>query len=192
MTDQKIRAFTIVELLVVVTIIGILAAAVTVSVLGFRAQSRDSRRAADFNTMEKTLAAYYADHFAYPSESACDASVGQDADSTCPPAGSGMSTPVGRWDSNSLFYGDLVPGYISALPVDPLNIVDPVNNISYYYYYEPTNGAATGVYPDKQCFTWIYALESGGRRVVREDVGDVSWNTTYPNTCESLNPAVTY
>lgn len=186
MTDQKIRAFTIVELLVVVTIIGILAAAVTVSVLGFRAQSRDSRRAADSNTMEKTLAAYYADYFEYPDEYICDSSYGSDNDNVfpptpgCPPVGTGTSNPLGAWDKSSTFYQSLVPKYISTLPVDPINDIDPdpVNGMNYYYQYEPSNN------PKGECFFWQYWDESGGRTSVRNDIGDLSYSSSTPKACD--------
>lgn len=167
MIYQKIRAFTIIELLVVVTIIGILAAAVTVSVLSFRGRSRDSRRAADFSTVEKTLAAYYSDHFSYPDEYICDSSYGSDDDNIfpptpgCPPVGTGTSNPLGEWDKSSTFYQSLVPKYITTLPVDP------TNDASYYYQYEPSNN------PVGQCFYWIFYTESGGRMAVQNDIGDL-------------------
>lgn len=179
MIYQKFRAFTIVELLVVVTIIGILAAAVTVSVLSFRGRSRDSRRADDFSTVEKTLAAYYADHFAYPGETdpsnntiICDSSYGADFDAGCPPDGNNSSNPLGQWYQVSTFYSSLSPTYISTLPVDP------INDINYYYQYEPSNN------PSGQCFFWQYWNESGGRRAVRNDIGDLSSSTSAPPLCD--------
>ncbi|KKQ90327.1 MAG: general secretion pathway protein G [Berkelbacteria bacterium GW2011_GWA2_38_9] len=168
MAYQKIRAFTIVELLVVVTIIGILAAAVSVSVLSFRGRSRDSRRAADFSTIEKTLAAYYTDHFEYPGETdslnnniVCDSSYGADFNTGCPPDGNASSSPLGQWYKDSTLYSSLSPTYISTLPVDPLN------DTFYYYRYEPSKN------PARQCFLWEYWTESGGRTNVPNNIGDL-------------------
>lgn len=179
MIYQKIRAFTIVELLVVVTIIGILAAAVTVSVLSFRGRSRDSRRTADFSTVEKTLAAYYADHFAYPGEIdpsnntiICDSSYGADFDGGCPPDGNNSSNPLGQWYQVSTFYSSLSPTYISTLPVDP------INDTSYYYRYEPSKN------PARQCLLWEYWKESGGRTNVPNNVGDLSSSASVPPLCD--------
>lgn len=177
MIYQKFRAFTIAELLVVVTIIGILAAAITVSVLSFRGRSRDSRRAADFSTVEKTLASYYSDHFAYPGETdplnntvICDSSYGADFDTGCPPDGNASSNPLGQWYQDSTFYSSLSPTYISTLPVDP------INNTSYFYQYEPANPILG---PDWQCYTWVFRTERGGASAIYQDIGDTNFDPNH-------------
>lgn len=160
MIDQKNKAFTIVELLVVVTIIGILASAVTVSIIGYQRKARDSRRGADLSTIEKTLASYYSDNFVYPPyTSGCESSVGTGINNAplpvCPP----LIISTG-WDQTSNFYQNLVPKYISTLPVDP------INDATYYYRYR-TSAAPLG-----QCFFWVYITESGGTNTIGTSVGD--------------------
>jgi len=114
----------------------------------------------------------------YPQETiGCDSSYGTDTDNimpnpTCPPTGTGTSTPLGRWDQASLFYTDLVPTYISTLPADP------INDNSYYYRYEPSKT------PARQCFLWEYWTESGGRTNVPNNIGDLSSSTNVPPLCD--------
>ncbi len=58
--------FTIVELLIVVVVIGILAAIVTVAYTGIQSAARDSSRVATLNQLQKALELYYASNSQYP------------------------------------------------------------------------------------------------------------------------------
>lgn len=58
--------FTIVELLIVIVVIGILAAIVIVAYNGVQARARDARRLADIQTVNKALQLYYIDNGSYP------------------------------------------------------------------------------------------------------------------------------
>jgi prepilin-type N-terminal cleavage/methylation domain-containing protein len=60
------KGFTLVELLVVVAIIGILAAVSVVSLNTARARARDSRRVADVRQIQTALELYYNDMGTYP------------------------------------------------------------------------------------------------------------------------------
>jgi general secretion pathway protein G len=60
------KAFTLVEILVVIAIIGLLATIVAASVSAARAKSRDSRRYAEVNTIQKGLELYYDENGSYP------------------------------------------------------------------------------------------------------------------------------
>ena len=58
--------FTLVELLVVISIIGLLSSIVLTSVNSARARARDARRLADTRQIQNALALYYDDHGSYP------------------------------------------------------------------------------------------------------------------------------
>lgn len=66
------KGFTIVELLIVIVIIGILAALVFVQFNNMQARGRDAERKADIRLIESKLAEYYADEGAYPEAAASD------------------------------------------------------------------------------------------------------------------------
>lgn len=60
------RGFTIVELLIVIVVIGILAALVVTTYGGIQAKGRDSQRQADLSAMQTQIEAFYANHNYYP------------------------------------------------------------------------------------------------------------------------------
>ena len=60
------KGFTIVELLIVIVVIGILAALVLTSFAGVQARARDTERQTDINSIASQLEAYYATKGYYP------------------------------------------------------------------------------------------------------------------------------
>jgi type II secretion system protein G len=133
--------FTLIELLVVIAIIGVLSSVVLASLNTAREKARDARRKADLHEIQLALEAYAADTGLYPNENACDSSRGWGA--------TACSTMTGSdWNHSSYIWTALVPNYISALPVDP------TNNASHYYYYEPNIGTKD--------YCLAVPLESGG------------------------------
>jgi len=60
------RGFTIVELLIVIVVIGILAALVIVTYTGIQQRARDTERKTDINAVHGQVEAYYAQNGAYP------------------------------------------------------------------------------------------------------------------------------
>ena len=60
------KGYTLIELLIVITIIGILAVALLPSVLGAPARARDAARKADINNIIAALETYNSDHQQYP------------------------------------------------------------------------------------------------------------------------------
>ena len=94
---KKQSGFTIVELLIVIVIIGILAAITIVAYNGIQQRARDSARTSDIAGVQKALELYRADNGIYPS-------VGTDN------VGYNLS------DLSTA----LVPKYINSIPNDPV------------------------------------------------------------------------
>jgi prepilin-type N-terminal cleavage/methylation domain-containing protein len=107
-TRRRYPGFTIVELLIVVVVIGILAAIVIVAYNGVTQSARDAKRSADLNNIMKALELYHIDHGGYPT---CGGSPGTN---TAPYAFSAS-------EAEACLADDLVPDYIAAIPVDPVN-----------------------------------------------------------------------
>ncbi len=64
--SKSVKGFTIVELLIVVVVIGILAAIVTVAYTGIQSAARDSSRIATLNQLQKAIELYYVSNGQYP------------------------------------------------------------------------------------------------------------------------------
>ena len=106
------KGFTLVEMLVVVTIIGILAGVVMVSANSARIEGRDTKRKADLEATAAALELYYSQEKAYPINSAW---IKLDD------IKSSLSKYIGTW------------------PSDP--IAQPGGNCSGYCYITDSNGA---------------------------------------------------
>jgi type II secretion system protein G len=98
------RAFTLVELLVVISIIGLLSSIAVVSLNASRIKARNIKRKTDMVQITKALELYYTDNNIYPSTS--DAYWG-----TC--AGGGNKA------ADAWIPGLVSGGYMSKLPSDP-------------------------------------------------------------------------
>ena len=101
---NKSKGFTLIEMLIVITIIALLASLILVGMGGARAKTRDSRRIADLHNVMNGLELYYAKNSNYPDE----------------------SNWVGL--STALTTGDIG---VSRIPKDPLSS-SPTSNTYYY------------------------------------------------------------
>lgn len=94
--QKKEKGFTIVELLIVIVVIGILAALVITTFSGIQRRARDSERTTDINAIHGQVEAYYATNGYYPTltqlqtDSFITASLpGLDVEAARDPQGSG-------------------------------------------------------------------------------------------------------
>ncbi|MFB3788656.1 MAG: prepilin-type N-terminal cleavage/methylation domain-containing protein [bacterium] len=103
---QPAASFTLIELLIVVAIIGILAAIAVPNFLNAQIRATVARAFADLKALNTALMAYYVDHNAYP----------PDYDSNQVP---GVSIPGPG--NEIMTYAELTTpiGYMSSIPMDP-------------------------------------------------------------------------
>lgn len=104
------RGFTIVELLIVIVVIGILAAIVIVAYNGVQSRAKYSREQSDMNAINKLVQMYYATNSQYPSTG-------------------GTGTWQG-WSQGANFIPGIVPAFASVIPQMPS---DPATENSYLY-----------------------------------------------------------
>ncbi len=110
--------FTIIELLVVITVIGILSSAAYVGFGSIKAGARDNTRISDLSMIKTALSLYYIDN-------------GDDPNNPYPVVGPEIS--IGDGTVNDQYFSTaLVPRYIKVLPKDPLYPQE-------YYRYKATN-----------------------------------------------------
>jgi general secretion pathway protein G len=65
-SKKNLGGFTLIEMLIVITIIALLASLILVGMGGARAKARDSRRIADLHAVQNALELYYAKFYFYP------------------------------------------------------------------------------------------------------------------------------
>jgi len=123
--------FTLLELLIVISIVGILLLTLYPTFQKSQVRARDARRIQDLNSIKQALELYKQDNGKYPpgnvADMSCDSSVG--AGGTCGGPGGWCPCSATDWSASGDILGALVPKYISKLPKDPIN-----NDIRYYYY----------------------------------------------------------
>ncbi len=107
-SKKACQGFTLVELLVVMSIIGVLSALAVGSFRTAQVRGRDAQRKSDLKQIAHSLELFYADYGRYP-----DASAGNI--SACPYSTSSPCT----WGASEFTDGKTV--YFKVLPKDPLN-----------------------------------------------------------------------
>lgn len=101
------KGFTLIEMLVVISIIGILATLIAANLNSARSRARDAERKSDLKNIETALRIYYNDKAAYP------ANDGSNHMKACDPATSSCV-----W-GNEWNIGTII--YMQTLPKDPLS-----------------------------------------------------------------------
>lgn len=85
---NKNKGFTLIEMLVVITVIGLLAALILVGLSSFRTRGRDTRRIADLKEVQNGLEVYYMKNGVYP-----DVGSWEELETALRGAGAGNSIP---------------------------------------------------------------------------------------------------
>lgn len=117
------KGFTLIEFLIVMSIIGILTISGISTFTTSLQRSRDARRKADISTIQKGLELYYTDKNAYPLTGPNNSSTRM--------CSQGFRTAAQTCDA---------PIYIQNLPKDPLG--------SFYYYETDATGSYYKIYSD--------------------------------------------
>ena len=132
MQGKNKQGFTIVELLIVIVVIGILAAITIVAYNGVQTRARTSVAQSKIKTIEKALSLYYADNSAYPNCSGGKYQPGTPG-SACAISGLGQG---------------LVPKYLNTMPT----VSSDDSNITYGY---GMKKASTNVYASDNSNNYI-------------------------------------
>lgn len=119
--NLKSQGFTIVELLIVIVIIGILAALVITTYNGIQARARDTARITKVKEIAKAIEAYYIDNSQYPT-----IQDGNGAETIC----GSQTENWGHCDRNQILATALTP----YMKIDPTSLSNATQG-SYYYYY---------------------------------------------------------
>ncbi len=130
-TRNFTAGFTLVELLVSISIIAIIIGIVVVGMNSVRIKSRDAQRVSDLNLVQSAIEEYYDDNGVYPQ---CRTSGGNGCVS--------ILQSVGR-EGSFFWFTNLTIGtgctgctnYMRIIPIDPLNTSDGPGGGKYYYYY---------------------------------------------------------
>ena len=69
--NKAIFGFSLIELLVVISIIGVLSAVLVANFMGMRERARDAQKIQDLGAIKSALRLYYNDNQSYPAESGC-------------------------------------------------------------------------------------------------------------------------
>jgi general secretion pathway protein G len=120
-TKKFTPGFTIVELLIVIVVIGILAAITIVAYNGVQVKARDSVRIAKVKSISKAIDLYYVDNGRYP-----PIQDGNGSESAC----GSQTDNWGHCDRNKILADSLV----SYIKIDPTSLSNATQG-NYYYHY---------------------------------------------------------
>jgi type II secretion system protein G len=111
--EKGARAFTLIEVMLVISIIGLLASVILSSLSLTKAKANTAKRMANVTEIQKALEVYYLNNKAYPS------------------TGGSLQSLCTTWGGVTAWIPNLTPTYIGALPNDP--DTDGVSKCCYLY-----------------------------------------------------------
>jgi len=150
---SKDKGFTIVELLIVIVVIGILAAITIVAFNGIQQRGRDAQRKSDIASITKALELYYIDNGEFP-------------------LANGSTTINSSWsttaDASWQNFKTIIAAYMKSVPADPSNTsgLPSVNSSTAGYsydYYVFRNSTYCGSTAG-QGYILVYRLESSSQQ----------------------------
>jgi len=127
--NNQHNGFTIIELIVVMAIIGVLAAALVVGFSRQQASSRDAKRKADLSTINTALQSYLSDKNTVIASSAANDSGTEGWDVSSVPTTGPKASNFITWLKTT--------GYALKIPVDPINDGNAT-------FYDKSGGTGTG------------------------------------------------
>lgn len=145
---MKNRAFTLIELLIVIAIIGILVAIVMSALNSARIKARDAIRKQDIKTIQTALQAYYMENGKYPVTNGYPSTI---------PNNSG-------WANSSESTWEILENELGVkLPRDPVNNTGgwAVDGYFNYTYGSITSANGLNGCPSGQAYQIVYRLEKG-------------------------------
>lgn len=132
--SRQQNGFTLVELLMVISIIGLLSSIVLASLATARAKARDMVRLSDLKQLQIALEMYRTDNGAYPATFAVgDSTVWKAGMNNCVNGVSGSGYLDSDLSNGGYIHG-VAPKYISKLPEDPATLALPASNPRCYAY----------------------------------------------------------
>ncbi|MDH4241666.1 MAG: prepilin-type N-terminal cleavage/methylation domain-containing protein [Phycisphaerae bacterium] len=148
---MKIKAFTLVEILIVVTILGILAAVVLPTLQGHTASARESTAKDSLRTMRVQIEMYKLQHAGVPPGYINGAAA---PEAFLPLQFTGTTTVTGQASPNKVPTTPFLYGpYLRKLPENPFN------NLSNITYVDQATSFAVAV--DGTSSGWLYKKETG-------------------------------
>jgi type II secretory pathway pseudopilin PulG len=159
-------------MLIVIVIIGILAAALVPRLQAVQGRARDTKRKADLRTIYNALEVYIVDNGKYvlPSNGYTD----------CPTYGQNCSVHSSQLSGNIPWISGLT-NIITSVPVDPINNGAPTNNTGNYSY------SYGRVYDSPNTYDLITTLENSSDPD-RCAVKQYKWNNDNSSWCASSFP----
>ncbi len=171
MAKKTKSSFTIVELLIVIVVIGILAAITMVAYTGIQKRARDAQRQKDIQTIAKAMEMYYVQNGRYPVTSV-NASADPKLINNSWVSSNDTGWPAFEESLRSAGMG------VDKLPKDPINKTGSgasmlVGADGYHYSLFVNGSNYCGGSPGKM-YLLLYKLESG--KLVKDTVGECSSN----------------